>query len=93
MSEREYAMKLTGRRLLFFCVALIMSCAGALCAGIVLGAGLSRGLAAIFAAVAIIGSISISKILKSVPDVGIIINTNFQKMQAIIKKENERHRQ
>lgn len=79
MWEREYAMKLTGRRLLFFCVALIMSCAGALCAGIVLGAGLSRGLAAIFAAVAIIGSISISKILKSVPDVGIIIKYKFPK--------------
>ena len=34
-------MKLTGRRLLFFCVALIMSCAGALFAGIVLGAVLT----------------------------------------------------
>lgn len=72
-------MKLTGRKLLSFCFALIMSCVGALGAGIMLGTGLNWLMFAAFAAAAIIGSVWVSKLLKPVPDVGIIIKYNFPK--------------
>lgn len=79
MEERRHTMKLTGRKLLFFCFALIMSCVGALGAGIMLGSGLNWVLFAVFAAAAIIGSVWVSKLLKPVPDVGLIIKYNFPK--------------
>lgn len=72
-------MKLTGRKLLSFCFALIMSCVGALGAGIMLGTGLNWVLFAVFAAAAIIGSVWVAKLLKPVPDVGLIIKYNFPK--------------
>lgn len=72
-------MKLKGHKLLSFCVALIMSCVGALGAGIMLGTGLNWWLFAVFAAAAIIGSVWVSKLLKPIPDVGLIIKYNFPK--------------
>lgn len=56
-----------------------MSCLGALGAGIMLATGLNWWLFAAFATTAIIGSVWVSKILKPVPDVGIIIKYNFPK--------------
>lgn len=56
-----------------------MSCIGALGAGIVLGTGLNWWLFALFASTAIIGSVWTSKILRPVPDDGLIIKYNFPK--------------
>ncbi|WP_300933273.1 hypothetical protein [uncultured Duncaniella sp.] len=72
-------MKLTGRKSLLLGISLIMSCIGALGAGVMLGSGLNWWLFAVFAAMAIFGSVWASKILKPVPDVGIIIKYNFPK--------------
>ncbi len=72
-------MKLSGRKSLLLCLSLIMSCLGALGAGIMLGTGLDWWLFGVFTATAIVGSVWISKILKPVPDVGIIIKYNFPK--------------
>lgn len=72
-------MKLTGRKSLLFGISLGMSCIGALGAGIMLGSGLNWWLFAAFAATAIIGSVWLSKILKPVTDVGLIIKYNFPK--------------
>ncbi len=72
-------MKLSGRKSLLLCLSLIMSCLGALGAGIMLATGLNWWLFAAFATTAIIGSVWVSKILKPVPDVGIIIKYNFPK--------------
>lgn len=72
-------MKLTGRKSLLLGISLIMSCIGALSAGVMLGSGLNWWLFAVFAAMAIFGSVWASKILKPVPDVGIIIKYNFPK--------------
>lgn len=56
-------MKLTGRKSLLLGISLIMSCIGALGAGIMLGTGLNWWLFVLFAATAIIGSVWTSKIL------------------------------
>lgn len=72
-------MKLTGRKSLLLGISLIMSFIGALGAGVMLGTGLNWWLFAVFAAMAIFGSVWASKILKPVPDVGIIIKYNFPK--------------
>ena len=72
-------MKLTGRKSFLLGIALIMSFVGALGAGVMLGTGLNWWLFAVFAAMAIFGSVWASKILKPVPDVGIIIKYNFPK--------------
>lgn len=72
-------MKLNGRKSLLLCLSLVMSCLGALGAGIMLATGLNWWLFAAFATTAIIGSVWVSKILKPVPDVGIIIKYNFPK--------------
>ena len=57
-------MKLTGRKSLLLGISLIMSCIGALGAGIMLGTGLNWWLFVLFAATAIIGSVWTSKILR-----------------------------
>lgn len=72
-------MKLTGRKSLLFGISLIMSCIGALGAGVMLGTGLNWWLFVLFAATAIIGSVWTSKILRPIPDVGLIIKYNFPK--------------
>ena len=72
-------MKLTGSKSFLLGIALIMSFVGALGAGVMLGTGLNWWLFAVFAAMAILGSVWASKILKPVPDVGIIIKYNFPK--------------
>lgn len=72
-------MKLSGRKSLVLGISLIMSCIGALGAGVMLGTGLNWWLFAAFAATAIIGLVWLSKILKPVPDVGLIIKYNFPK--------------
>ncbi len=72
-------MKLTGRKSLLLGILIIMSCIGALGAGIMLGTGLDWWLFALFAATAIIGSVWTSKLLRPVPDVGLIIKYNFPK--------------
>lgn len=72
-------MKLTGRKSLLLGISLIMSCIGALGAGIMLGTGLNWWLFVLFASTAIIGSVWTSKILRPVPDVGLIIKYNFPK--------------
>lgn len=72
-------MKLTGRKSLLLGALLIMACVGALGAGILLGTGLNWWLFALFAVTAIIGSVWVSKILKPVPNVGLIIKYNFPK--------------
>lgn len=56
-----------------------MACGGALGAGIMLGTGLNWGLFAAMAVTAMVGSVWTSKILKSVPNVGLIIKYNFPK--------------
>lgn len=56
-----------------------MACVGALGAGIMLGTGLNWGLFAAMAVTAIVGSVWTSKILKPVPNVGLIIKYNFPK--------------
>lgn len=70
MDERRQAMRLTGRKLLLLDISLIMSFIGALGAGVMLGTGLNWWMFAVFAAMAIFGSVWASKILKPVPDVG-----------------------
>lgn len=72
-------MKLTGRKSLKFRISLTMACVGALGAGIMLGTGLNWGLFAAMAVTAIVGSVWTSKILKPVPNVGLIIKYNFPK--------------
>ena len=72
-------MKLTGSKSFLLGIALIMSFIGALGAGVLLGTGLNWWLFAVFAAMAIFGSVWAAKILKPVPDVGIIIKYNFPK--------------
>ena len=72
-------MKLTGSKSFLLGIALIMSFVGALGAGVMLGTGLNWWLFAVFAAMAVLGSVCASKILKPVPDVGIIIKYNFPK--------------
>ncbi len=72
-------MKLTGSKSFLLSIALIMSFVGALGAGVMLGTGLDWWLFAVFAAMAIFGSVWASKILKPVPDVGIIIKYKFPK--------------
>jgi hypothetical protein len=72
-------MKLTGCKSLLLGISLIMSFIGALGAGVMLGTGLNWWMFAVFAAMAIFGSVWASKILKPVPDVGIIIKYNFPK--------------
>ena len=72
-------MKLTGSKSFLLGIALIMSFVGALGAGVMLGTGLNWWLFAVFAAMAIFGSVWASKILKPVPDVSIIIKYNFPK--------------
>lgn len=72
-------MKLSGRKSVLLCLSLIMSCLGALGAGIMLGTGLDWWLFGVFTATAIVGSVWISKILKPVPDIGLIIKYNFPK--------------
>lgn len=72
-------MKLTGSKSFLLGIALIMSFVGALGAGVMLGTGLNWWLFAVFVAMAVFGSVWASKILKPVPDVGIIIKYNFPK--------------
>lgn len=72
-------MKLTGCKSLLLGISLIMSFIGALGAGVMLGTGLNWWMFAVFAAMAIFWSVWASKILKPVPDVGIIIKYNFPK--------------
>ena len=72
-------MKLTDSKSLLLGIALIMSFAGALGAGVMLGTGLNWALFAVFAAMAVLGTVWASKILKPVPDVGLIIKYKFPK--------------
>lgn len=72
-------MKLTGSKSFLLGISLIMSFVGALGAGVMLGTSLNWWLFAVFATMAIFGSVWASKILKPVPDVGIIIKYNFPK--------------
>ena len=86
-------MKLTGCKSLLLGILIIISCIGALGAGIMLGSGLDWWLFALFAATAIIGSVWTSKLLRPVPDVGLIIKYNFPKNAGYYQKVNERLRQ
>ena len=79
-------MKLTGSKSFLLGIALIMSFVGALGAGVMLGMGLNWWLFAVFALMAIFGSVWASKILKPVPDVGIIIKYNFPKDAGFYQK-------
>lgn len=79
-------MKLTGSKSFLLGIALIMSFIGALGAGVLLGTGLNWWLFAVFAAMAIFGSVWASKILKPVPDVGIIIKYKFPKDAGFYQK-------
>ena len=79
-------MKLTGSKSFLLGIALIMSFIGALGAGVLLGTGLNWWLFAVFASMAIFGSVWASKILKPVPDVGIIIKYNFPKDAGFYQK-------
>lgn len=72
-------MKPTGSKSFLLCISLIMSFVGALGAGVMLGTGLNWRLFAVFAAMAVLGAVWVSKILKPVPDVGLIIKYNFPK--------------
>lgn len=72
-------MRLTGIKSLLLGISLIMSFIGDLGAGVMLGTGLNWWMFAVFAAMAIFGSVWASKILKPVRDVGIIIKYNFPK--------------
>ncbi len=67
-----------------------MSFVGALGAGVMLGTGLDWWLFAVFAAMAIFGSVWASKILKPVPDVGIIIKYNFPKDAGYYQKGKQK---
>ncbi|MDE5989337.1 MAG: hypothetical protein K2H17_08050 [Duncaniella sp.] len=77
--KEDKLMKLTGRQSLKFRISLTMACVGVLGAGIMLGTGLNWGLLAAMAVTAIVGSVWTSKILKPVPNVGLIIKYNFPK--------------
>ena len=79
-------MKMTGSKSFLLGFALIMSFVGALGAGVMLGTGLNWWLFAVFAAMAMFGSVWASKILKPVPDVGIIIKYNFPKDAGFYQK-------
>lgn len=79
-------MKLTGSKSFLLGIALIMSSVGALGAGVMLGTGLNWWLFAVFVAMAIFGTVWASKILKPVPDVGIIIKYNFPKDAGFYQK-------
>lgn len=79
-------MKLTGSKSFLLGIALIMSFVGALGAGVMLGTGSNWWLFAVLAAMAIFGSVWASKILKPVPDVGIIIKYNFPKDAGFYQK-------
>lgn len=79
-------MKLTGSKSFLLGIALIMSFVGALGAGVMLGTGLNWWLFAVFVAMAIFGTVWASKILKPVPDVGIIIKYNFPKDAGFYQK-------
>ena len=79
-------MKLTGSKSFLLGIALTMSFVGALGAGVMLGTGLNWWLFAVFAAMAVLGSVCASKILKPVPDVGIIIKYNFPKDAGFYQK-------
>ena len=72
-------MKPTGSKSFLLCISLIMSFVGALGAGVMLGTGLNWWLFAAFAAMAVLGSVWVAKLLKPVPDVGLIIKYNFPK--------------
>ncbi len=72
-------MKLTDCKSFLLGIALIMSFVGALGAGVLLGTDMNWWLFAVFAAMAMFGLVWTSKILKPVPDVGIIIKYNFPK--------------
>ena len=74
------------RKTLLLILSLIMSFVGALGAGVMLGTGLNWWLFAVFAAMAVLGSVCASKILKPVPDVGIIIKYNFPKDAGFYQK-------
>ncbi|MBD5420205.1 MAG: hypothetical protein HDR47_03120 [Bacteroides sp.] len=76
----------SGRKTLLLILSLIMSFVGALGAGVMLGTALNWWLFAVFAAMAIFGSVWASKILKPVPDVGIIIKYNFPKDAGFYQK-------
>ena len=79
-------MKLTGSKSFLLGIALIMTFVGTLGAGVMLGTGLNWWLFAVFAVMAIFGSVWASKILKPVPDVGIIIKYNFPKDAGFYQK-------
>ena len=79
-------MKLTGSKSFLLGIALIMSFVGALGAGVMLGTGLNWWLFAVFVAMALFGTVGASKILKPVPDVGIIIKYNFPKDAGFYQK-------
>ena len=83
-------MKLTGSKSFLLGIALIMSFIGALGAGVLLGTGFNWWLFAVFAAMAIFGSVWASKILKPVPDVGIIIKYNFPKDAGYYQKGKQK---
>lgn len=85
-------MKLIGHKSLVIGISLIMSCIGAFGAGVMLGTGLNWWLFVLFAATAIIGSVWTSKILRPVPDVGLIIKYNFPKDAGYYQRVNERLR-
>ena len=72
-------MNLTGKKLLSLCISLIMSCIGALGSGVMLGTALNWWVFAAFATIAIVGSVWTSRLLRTVPDVGLIIKYNFPK--------------
>lgn len=69
----------TSYNILAMCVSLALSCVGALGAGIMLGTGLNWGLFVTFAIIAIVGSVWTSRLLRTVPNVGLIIKYNFPK--------------
>ena len=79
-------MKMTGSKSFLLGIALIMTFVGTLGAGVMLGTGLNWWLFAVFAVMAIFGSVWASKILKPVPDVGIIIKYNFPKDAGFYQK-------
>lgn len=79
-------MKLADSKSFLLGISLIMSFVGALGAGVMLGTGLNWWLFAVFAAMAIFGSVWASKILKPVPDVGIIIKYNFPRDAGFYQK-------
>lgn len=83
-------MKPTDSKSLFLGISLIMSFVGALGAGIMLGTGLNWGLFAVFAAMAVLGPGWASKILKPIPDVGLIIKYKFPKDAGYYQKRERK---